>query len=480
MGQSERKVVPVLLSGGAGTRLWPLSRQSYPKQFLPLLEQRTLLQKTALRVSDVAGLREPIVVAGQDHRFLIAEQLRACGVVARIVLEPLGRNTAPAAAVAALLAIQQDPGALLLLLPSDHAIADEAAFRDSVVQAQEAAESGAFVLFGCRPTEPATGYGYIEVGPPSAKAGARAVLSFHEKPDSETAGRYVAEGRFLWNSGLFLFPAQLLLEELELRAPALLAACRAALEGARHDLDFLHLDREAFAQAPAISIDHAVMEKTQRAVVLPLEAGWSDVGSWQSLWQLETKDGQGTVLKGEAFSEGARGCYLRGEGVVVAAAHVENLVVVATPDAVYVGPRERDQNVRDLVERLRARGKAAATESPSVFRPWGFYQSLQAGERYQVKRITVYPGGRLSLQRHHHRAEHWVVVHGTALVTRDEERFHVHENQSVFIPQGAAHRLENPGKVPLNLIEVQTGGYLGEDDIVRLDDVYGRGPEGLC
>jgi mannose-1-phosphate guanylyltransferase/mannose-1-phosphate guanylyltransferase/mannose-6-phosphate isomerase len=417
-----------------------------------------------------------MVIANHEHRFLIAEQLRGIGTLqSRIILEPKGRNTAPAAAVAALVALQKDPDSILLLMPADHAIPDVAAFQAAVTAGLKAAEAGHFVLFGITPTQAATGYGYIRHGEPLEGApGAYRVARFAEKPDRSTAEGYVASGEYAWNSGIFLLPARKLLEELERLEPELLQACREAVERAGTDLDFLRLDPEAFGRARSVSIDYAVMERTSAAAVVPVSFPWSDIGAWSALQEMGQKDESGTVSLGEVVALDTKDSYIRSEGPLVATLGVENLIVVATPDAVLVTTRNRDQDVKLIVDRLKATGHESATQTQQVHRPWGYYQSLHVGDRFQVKRITVSPGQKLSLQKHFHRAEHWVVVNGTALVTRDDEQLLVRENESVYLPLGCLHRLENPGKVPLNLIEVQSGPYLGEDDIVRIEDVYAR------
>lgn len=468
-------IVPVLLSGGAGSRLWPLSRESYPKQLLPLCGSRTMLQETALRAADRGMFGDPIVVANAEHRFLIAEQLRECGMAAQIVLEPFGRNTAAACATAALVAMSRDPESVLLIMPSDHLIRDGEALRHALESGYAAAAGGAFVLFGIRPDAPETGYGYIRSGGAlAAHAGVEAVEAFVEKPDAPTAERYVADGRHYWNSGIFLLRADALIEEMESVAGEVVAACRRALERAAKDLDFLRLDADSLESCPSISLDHAVMEKTRRTVVVPTRMEWSDVGSWSSLWDETVKDADANAIIGDVVAHAATGCYVRGEGVLVAVANVDDLVVVATPDAVLVTRKDADQDVKVLVDRLKASGHMAAVSNRKVHRPWGTYEGVDLGERYQVKRITVKPGAKLSLQKHFHRAEHWVVVRGTALVTRDNEQILLRENESTYIPLGAMHRLENPGRIPLDLIEVQSGSYLGEDDIVRVDDIYAR------
>jgi len=467
---------PVILSGGAGTRLWPMSRALQPKQLLPLLSARTLLQEAALRVAAADRFAPPLVVANDEHRFLVAENLRQADIVPdTLILEPVGRNTAPAIAVAALTLLGQDAEALLLVLPSDHAIADLAAFRAAVDRAARAARAGRLVTFGIQASRPETGYGYIRQGPAIAGApGAYAVAGFIEKPDRARAEAYLASGEYSWNSGLFLFPAALYVQELERLQPATLAACRQALERARRDLDFLRLDQASFAAAENLSVDYAVMEHTPLAAVVPVEMGWSDVGTWEALWQIGAKDAAGNVALGEVLAEEARNCYLRAEHGLVTALGVEDLVVVATADAVLVAARERAQDVKRLLARLERDGRREAQTHPLVHRPWGSYRSLHQGERVQVKHIRVKPGAKLSLQMHHHRAEHWVVVQGTAKVVRGTEEILLYEDQSTYIPLGTRHRLENPGKIDLHLIEVQSGSYLGEDDIVRFDDTYGR------
>jgi mannose-1-phosphate guanylyltransferase/mannose-6-phosphate isomerase len=476
MVQAHARIIPVLLSGGTGSRLWPLSRETYPKQLLSLLGDKTLLQQTALRVRDRSLFADPMVIANAEHRFAIAEQLRAIGLESpALVLEPCGRNTAPAVAIAALLALETDPDAIILAMPVDHWVRDHAAFRAVVSSGLAAARRGQFVLFGVRPTAPETRFGYIRtVGGAAAGSPVREVAGFVEKPDLVTAERLLESDEHLWNSGIFLLPARALLDELESRAPEVLAACRASLDGATRDLDFLRLEPSAFERCPSTSIDYAIMEKTARAVVVEASFDWSDVGSWSALWSMGDKDASGNVSVGDVVLEDASGCYVRGEGPLIAALGVEDLVITATPDVVLVTARDRDQDVGKLVARLKSSGHRSATQTLSVHRPWGYYQSIHAGDRFQVKRITVNPGAKLSLQKHFHRAEHWVVVNGTAIVTRDDEEILLRENESVFVPLGCMHRLENPGKVPLNLIEVQSGTYLGEDDIVRVQDIYQR------
>jgi mannose-1-phosphate guanylyltransferase/mannose-1-phosphate guanylyltransferase/mannose-6-phosphate isomerase len=469
------RIIPVLLSGGAGTRLWPLSREACPKQLLSLLGEKTLLQQAALRVKDATLFDDPIVVANVDHRFAIADQLRAVGVVDPVmILEPVGRNTAAAITVAALVASERNPDAVILVTPVDHWIGDAAEFQAAVETGLPAAEGGKLTLFGIKPTQPATGFGYIRIGKPLTTAGANQVAGFVEKPGQELAQRLLDAGDHAWNSGIFLLPVRVLFKEMQKLAPDVLNACKAALARGTKDLDFLRLDETAFSSSPSISIDYAVMEKTDHAAVVPTDFGWSDVGSWSALWDVGDKDGGGNVVVGDVVVDDASGCYVRGEGPLVAALGIRDLVITATPDVVLVTTKERDQDVGKLVRQLKTNGHRAATQAQRVDRPWGYYQSIHAGDRFQVKRITVNPGAKLSLQKHYHRAEHWIVVNGTAVVTRDDEQILLRENESIFVPLGCMHRLENPGKVPLNLIEVQSGPYLGEDDIVRTEDIYHR------
>ena len=472
-------LIPVILSGGAGTRLWPLSRELYPKQFLPLVGERTMIQETALRTAGLPNVAAPVVVCNEAHRFLVAEQLRELGITPQaILLEPMGRNTAPAVAVAALAAMARARGAgeaeapILLVLPADHVLSDVASLKRAVIAALPAARAGRLVTFGVVPTQPETGYGYIRQG--AGEGAVRPVAEFVEKPDAARAKKFVESGDYLWNSGMFLLPAQGYLDELGRLDPAMLTACRNAYERAESDLDFVRLDKTAFGGCRADSIDYAVMEKTDRASVAALSAGWSDVGSFAALHDALPADSSGNVTRGDVFAEGARDCLLYSTDRLVAAVGLEGHVVIETKDAVMVAPRERVQDVKKLVDRMKQAGRSEPGLHREVFRPWGSYDSVDAGPRFQVKRLTVKPGAKLSLQKHAQRAEHWVVVKGKARITRDHEVFDLEENESTYIPIGAVHRIENPGTELLQIIEVQSGGYLGEDDIVRIEDTYGR------
>ncbi|MDQ3040271.1 MAG: mannose-1-phosphate guanylyltransferase/mannose-6-phosphate isomerase [Pseudomonadota bacterium] len=469
------KLQVVLLSGGSGTRLWPLSREAYPKQFLALAGDDTMLQATWRRVAALADMA-PIVVAGEDHRFLVAEQLRQMGAPRpAIVLEPLGRNTAPAIAAAAMQAMQTGEDPLLLVLPSDHVVREEAAFRAAVQQAKPAAEAGALVTFGIVPDAPETGFGYIEADKKAAENddGVRRVSRFVEKPDAVTAQAYVDAGSYYWNSGMFLFRASRYLEELQRFRPDIVAGVRTAFEAAQRDGDFIRLDKDAFAACPADSIDYAVMEKTAMASVLPVDIGWNDVGSWSALWDVSEQDADGNACHGDVIAIDSRNSFAYARRLV-ALVGVDDLVVVETDDAVLVARKDKVQQVKDVVAQLKAQQRTQAALHREVHRPWGSYDSIDIGAGFQVKRIKVKPGARLSLQSHTQRAEHWIVVRGTARVTRDNDVFDLHANQSTYIPIGAKHRLENPIGEMLELIEVQSGDYLGEDDIVRYEDVYGR------
>ena len=470
-------IIPVILSGGSGSRLWPLSRSLRPKQFLALTGKESLFQLTLerLRPLNPSGDLAPIVVANDDHRFLVAEQCREMGLhPSKLILEPLARNTAPAIAVAALAAMEQGADPLLLVLPSDHLFSNPQAFIDAVGLARTAAQEGSLVTFGILPTYPETGYGYIRAGGSFASGKPMAVEQFVEKPNLATAQQYVKSGNYAWNSGMFLFKASSLLSELAQFDSAMLAACKLAYKASKADLDFTRLDKESFAKCAAESIDYAVMEKTKKAVVVPLDAGWNDVGAWSSVWQVQAQDAQGNATRGDVMLENAQNSYVHADHRLVTLLGVQNLIVVETSDAVLVAHKDAAQDVKRIVDRLKGAKRTEADLHREVFRPWGSYDSIDMGERYQVKRITVKPGSKLSVQMHHHRAEHWIVVSGTAKVRIGDQEQFLAENQSVYIPIGEVHSLENPGKVNLELIEVQSGSYLGEDDIVRFEDRYGR------
>jgi len=468
-------LIPLILSGGSGTRLWPVSRRNLPKQFLSLSGDGTLFQQTVARTQKLPEVTAPIIVASEDHRFLAADQLLEAGVQdATILLEPMARNTAPAIALGAMKAIERNPDALLLVLPADHLIGDTKSFVTAVQQALPAARDGWLVTFGIRPDRPETGFGYIRRAE-SLGSDAFRVERFVEKPDLATAEGYVKDGGYDWNSGMFLFKAARYLEELGQHAPTMLAAVREAYATGRSDLDFVRVEAEAFAKVPDDSIDYAVMEKTSRAAVIPVSCAWSDIGSWSALWLSGQHDEQGNQREGDTLTVNTRNSLLRShDRHMIATVGVDDLIVVSTPDATLVAHRNAAQDVKKVVDQLKASGRTEHSFHRVVHRPWGSYDSLEAGGRFQVKRIVVKPGASLSLQKHHHRAEHWIVVSGTAEVTCDENVFLLAENQSTYIPLGSVHRLRNPGKVPLELIEVQSGSYLGEDDIVRFDDVYGR------
>ncbi|WIX34547.1 mannose-1-phosphate guanylyltransferase/mannose-6-phosphate isomerase [Salinicola sp. JS01] len=466
-------LIPVVLAGGAGTRLWPMSRASFPKQFLPVVGPRSMLLETLDRFVSVEPA-DPIVVCQEAHRFVVAEQLREAGWRAEILLEPAPRNTAPAIALAALQAMVRDPDAMLLVLPADHAIRDPEALRAALGPAQAAARQGRLVTFGVTPTRAETGYGYIETSESPSEAFAVPIQRFVEKPDAATAEAYLASGRYLWNSGMFLMRADRYLEELGAHRPDMLDAVTAAWEARQSDLDFLRVAPAPFAACEAESVDFAVMENTAEGCVVALDAGWSDVGSWQALWEIADKDAAGNALSGDVITEDVHGSLIRAESRLVTAVGIDDLLIVETPDAVLVTHREQAQEVKRIAAALKRDNRSEWDLHRRVHRPWGSYDGVHRAARYQVKHICVAPGGRLSLQQHFHRAEHWVVVCGTARVTCGDDTFLLTENQSTYIPLGVVHRLENPGKIPLELIEIQSGSYLGEDDIERFDDVYRR------
>lgn len=465
-------MIPVILAGGSGSRLWPLSRSSYPKQFLPLTGKDTMLQLTLKRLDGVEGIKPPLVICNDDHRFLVAEQLRELGISGgEIILEPCGRNTAPAITIAALAAQGMDPDALLLVLPADHLIKDVHGFHNALDIARKSALDGALSTFGIVPTAAETAYGYIRA---NGDGPAHKVQEFVEKPDKETAKKYVNSSEYYWNSGMFVLKAERLLEEMERYAPEVLESCRISIGKAQRDMDFIRLIAEDFASVPSISIDYAVMEKTDTSVVVPLDAGWSDLGSWTALQEVEERDSSGNVVKGDVLAIDTSDSYVRAEQRLVATIGINNCIVVETADAVLVADKSRGQEVKTIVERLQAAKREECAFHRRVHRPWGFYEGVSLAERFQVKRITVKPGASLSLQLHHHRAEHWVVVRGTAEVTIGNDVRLFGEDQSTYIPIGTIHRLVNPGVIPLELIEVQTGSYLGEDDIIRVEDMYHR------
>ena len=471
-------LIPVILCGGTGTRLWPLSRASYPKQYWALGSgEETLLQQTNLRLQGLKGLSAPLLICHEDHRFIVAEQMRQIKVEpSAILLEPIGRNTAPAVALAALQATENGDDPLLLVLAADHLINDEQKFLEIIEEGKAYAEEGRLVTFGIVPTAPETGYGYIEATHPLNidEPKGISIQRFVEKPNKQTAEKFLSDARFTWNSGIFLFKASAILSELERLSPEIVSSCRASLEQDVPDLDFLRIEREAFLKCPNISIDIAVMEQTTLGTVLPLNAGWSDIGSWSALWAKAEQDINGNVIRGKVIAENSKNCYLRSEHRLIVSLGIKDLVIVETDDAVLVADRNEAQNVKRIVKQLEKEGRPEGKAHRKIYRPWGNYTGVVEGNRWQVKRIEVKPGASLSLQMHHHRAEHWVVVKGTALVERDGEKHLVGENQSTYIPLGCKHRLTNPGRMPVELIEVQSGAYLGEDDIVRYEDRYGR------
>lgn len=469
-------LVPVILAGGVGSRLWPQSRALLPKQFIQFPGQEgSLFQSTLSRLEGLKGRASPIVICNADHRFLVAEQLRQLGIDdGTILLEPVGRNTAPAVAMAALSAAASGADPVLLVLPADHLIQDRQALHRAISAGEQVAAGGSLVTFGIVPGAPETGYGYIKTGDQLAGGPALAVQKFVEKPDLETARSYLASGEYLWNSGMFMFRASVFLAELERHNPQMLACCRAAFAGIQQEQDYQRIPSELFAACPADSIDYAVMEKTTAAAVVPLDAQWNDLGAWTAVWEVAEKDGDGNAVSGDVLLEQVTGSYIQANSRVVAAVGVSDLVVVETSDAVLVAGKSQVQGIKKIVELLEAAQRSESRHHDLVYRPWGSYRSLENTDGYQVKHIVVNPGQALSLQMHHHRAEHWTIIRGEALVTRDEEVHRVRNNESIFLPLGCRHRLENPGQEPVELIEVQLGDYLGEDDIVRFEDVYGR------
>ncbi len=470
---SKLRLIPVILCGGAGTRLWPLSREHFPKQLLSLVDDLSLLQNTAKRIQAYADVAPPILVCNENHRFLVAEQLREVSIAAdTIILEPVGRNTAPAVALGALQAEKTDAESIIIVLCSDHVIPDQAAFETALGFAVELAGADKLVTFGIKPTSAETGYGYIKAG--AALKGGKHVDEFVEKPDSATAEQYLASGNHFWNSGMFVFKASRYLKELKRQRPDLEAAVRNAYTSMKTDADFSRPDAELFTACPAESIDYAVMEGTDSAAIVPLDAGWSDIGSWDVLWQISDKDEHENTILGDVLVDEVHASYIRAEHRLVSVVGLDNVVVIETADAVMIASKRHSQNVKNIVASLKSCDREERITHRKVQRPWGYYESLDAGDRFQVKRICVKPGASLSLQKHQHRAEHWTVVTGTAQVTRDDEVFQMSENESTYIPLGAIHRLENKGKIPLEIIEVQSGHYLGEDDIIRFEDDYGR------
>ncbi|WP_460100089.1 mannose-1-phosphate guanylyltransferase/mannose-6-phosphate isomerase [Sessilibacter sp. MAH4] len=470
-------MVPIILSGGSGTRLWPYSRSLHPKQFLSLVSNHTMIQETLLRTKGLSFVEEPWIICNKEHRFTVAEQLREIGLgQAGIILEPVGKNTAPAIALAALQLLSVGNDSPMLILPADHVIKDIGAFHKAIEVARECALSGYLVTFGIVPSSPETGYGYIKKG--TAAGGfsdsAYKVDRFVEKPSIEIAKDYVSSGSYFWNSGMFLFRPSRYLAELEKHNPEIVLYCRKALELAQADLDFIRVDKGLFEQCPEDSIDYAVMEKTESALMVTLDAGWSDVGSWSALWEVSEKDSSGNTLKGDVVAEDATGCFVQADNKLIAIVGVDDLVIVDTDDSLMVASKNRVQDVKKIVSMLKTQNRPEATVHRKVYRPWGYYDSIDSGDRFQVKRIVVNPGAELSLQMHHHRAEHWIVVSGTALVVNGDTETILTENQSTYIPIGQIHQLKNPGSIPLELIEVQSGSYLGEDDIVRFEDKYGR------
>ncbi len=468
------KIIPIILSGGSGSRLWPLSRQAYPKQLLNLLGSHTLLQTTVLRANALSHTSEPLLICNNDHRFLVAEQILQLGIKPlEIILEPIKRNTAPAVAIAALRCMAEDSESIMLVLPADHLIENLEELQKAVDRGTMAATEDYLVTFGVKPVRPETGYGYIKKGE-ALFDGSFRVARFVEKPDLSTAKEYLSSGEYLWNSGMFLFRPDAFLEELQKYEPDMYKACEAAFNRSSKDLDFLRIAEEHFKRSPSTSIDYAIMERTNKAVVVNLDCDWNDIGSWSSLWNISEKDQHGNVVKGDVVLEEVSNSLIMADRRLVSALGVNDMVIVETSDAVLIADKQRSQEIKKIVKHLKKQGREEFLFHSKVYRPWGSYEGLVIGDRFQVKLIIVKPGAKLSVQMHHHRAEHWIIVKGTARVQRGEETLLLTENQSTFIPLGTVHSLENPGKIPLELIEVQSGAYLGEDDIVRFEDVYGR------
>ena len=468
------QIIPVILSGGSGTRLWPLSRKEYPKQYLPLAGDNTMLQETILRLNGLDNLADPIIICNVNHRFLVAEQCQQINIENPIILlEPVGRNTAPAIAAAALQSLKITYNAVLLVLSADHVIQDVDAFHQAIDIANQQAQSGKLTTFGIVPTDANTGYGYIKSSEENNN-GAYKVEEFVEKPDLKTAEVYLEQGSYLWNSGMFMFQAHTFIDELTTHSPNIVTSVNNAVNNAVQDLDFIRLEKQAFESSPSDSIDYALMEKSNNVVVVPLDAQWNDIGAWPALYDIGTKDSQGNVIKGDVITQGTTNTYINADHHMVAAIGVDNLIIIDTPDATFIATQDKAQEVKSIVESLQASGRCESTTHRKVYRPWGWYDSIESGEYFQVKRLHVKPGAKLSLQMHHKRAEHWVVVSGTATVTNGEQTFDLNKGESTYIPLGATHALANNTREPLEIIEVQSGAYLGEDDIVRFEDIYGR------
>jgi mannose-1-phosphate guanylyltransferase/mannose-6-phosphate isomerase len=468
------QIIPVILSGGSGTRLWPLSRKQYPKQYLPLAGDNTMLQETILRLSDLDNLTDPIIICNADHRFLVAEQCQQIDITnPTILLEPIGRNTAPAITAAALQSLKQTDDAVLLVLSADHVIQDVGVFHQAINIASNQAQEGKLATFGIVPTDANTGYGYIKSSVDSNN-GAHKVEEFVEKPDLETAEKYLEQGNYLWNSGMFMFKAATLIDELTTHSPEIVTSVNDAVNNAVQDLDFIRLDKQAFESSLSDSIDYALMEKSDNVVVVPLDAKWNDIGAWSALHDIGTKDANGNVIKGDVITQDTTNTYINANHHMVATIGVDNLIIIDTPDATFIATQNQAQEVKSIVESLKASGRCESSAHRKVYRPWGWYDSIESGEYFQVKRLHVKPGAKLSLQMHHKRAEHWVVVSGTATVTNGEQTFSLNKGESTYIPLGVTHSLENQTNEPLEIIEVQSGAYLGEDDIVRFKDAYGR------